>query len=473
VKPLPLEEIRRAVGGRWLKRGEPVTVSNVCTDTRLAQPDDLFMALRGERFDGHGFLRQAGKAGCAAAVVRRGAEPPPEVTSLFCGGIIGVMDTTKALGDLGAYHRRALPVTAVAVTGSNGKTTVKGMVHHILSRRFRGTCSPKSYNNAIGVPKTLLGMSPGDDYVVCELGSNSPGEIAPLSKMVAPSVAVITNISETHLEGFHKLERVAAEKASVLEGLTEPSLAVVWADSDLLRRTAGSYGKRAVFFGAGDRADLRITGYEPSPGGQSFQLNGRHWVSLPLVGRHNALNATAAIAVAQRYGFEQGEAVEALADFEPVEMRLQRVEAGEVAILNDAYNSNPAALLAACDVLLETPAGRRVLVAGDMLELGERAEELHARCGREIAAKGVDLVIGIGTLGGEIASAAEEGAETARFESVEEAGAELAGMLKAGDVVLIKGSRAVQMERLVEPIRETFAGKRGRRKRSTSKGSRS
>ena len=315
---------------------------------------------------------------------------------------------------------------------------------------------------------TLLGMSPGDDYVVCELGSNSPGEIAQLSKMVRPSVAVITSIGESHLESFRTLERVAAEKASVLEGLTEPSLAVVWADSDLLARAVRSYGKRAVSFGTGNGADLRITGYEPAAGKQNFQLNGRHWVRLPLPGRHNALNAMAAIAVAQRYGFEQGEAAEALADFKPPEMRLERVEAGKVTILNDAYNSNPASLLAAVDVLAETPAKRRVLVAGDMLELGERAEELHARCGREIAEKGVDLVVGVGVLGGEIASAAaDKGAEIARFDSVEAAGAKLVRMLKAGDVVLIKGSRAVQMERLVEPIREAFTRKRGSRKRKT------
>ena len=458
MKTLTLEEIRAAVHGRWLARGGPISVKAVTTDTRSAKGGELFIALRGESHDGHDFLPGAAAAGCSGAIVRFDGEPRPELAGRFAGGVIGVSDTTEALGRLAAFHRDQCAAAVVGVTGSNGKTTTKRMIHHILSRRLTGTCSPKSFNNNVGVPLTLLAGGGGDDYVVCEIGSNAPGEIDALSKITRPDVAVITSVGETHLEKLGSLERVVIEKASILSHLKSDGLAVVWADNELLGRAVKAYGCRTVRFGLADDAELRLTACEANGRGQRFQVNGRLWVDLPAPGRHMATNALAALAVARRFGFDLADAAAALADFGGVEMRLQWIDCGAVTVLNDAYNANPASMLAAAQTLATLPAERRVLIAGDMRELGEASHELHLRTGRDAAGLGIDLLIGVGELGRYIAQgAAETGRAAEAFDTIEEATAAIGPLLRAGDVVLVKGSRAMRMERLVEEIRRAMA----------------
>jgi UDP-N-acetylmuramoyl-tripeptide--D-alanyl-D-alanine ligase len=368
--------------------------------------------------------------------------------------LIGTSDSIKALGALGGYHRDHHPASIVAVTGSNGKTTVKRMIHHILSKRMGGSCGPKSFNNEIGVPLTLLGAEEKDDYVVCEIGSSAPGEITGLSAIARPNVAVITNVAETHLEKLGTLERVAAEKASILGYLEDDGLAVVWADDEVLAKLATSYHKRIVSFGQSDASDLRLTGYESKNRTQRFELNGRLWVDLSLPGKHNALNALAAIAVAQRFGFSQSDAGEALRDFQGVEMRLQWLDLGPLTVINDAYNANPASMLAAAKVLAAAEGSRRVLVAGDMGELGAGSKDLHVRTGSRIAETGIDLLIAVGPLGRYIAQGAAEAAlPIEQFDTLAMASQGLCDLLRPGDVVLIKASRMVRMERLVEVVR--------------------
>ena len=211
MRHLTPEEIRQAVRGRWRRPAQSVTVEGICIDSRTARPGDLFVALRGKRFDGHDFLPQAAAAGCIAAIVDARAPLGEEVLGHFGGGVIGVSDTTAALGDVAACCRKHLAGAVVAVTGSNGKTTVKRMIHHILSRRLRGSASPRSFNNAVGVPLTLLAAGSDDDYVVCEIGSSARGEIAALARLAAPDVAVIVSVAETHLEGLTDLEHFAME----------------------------------------------------------------------------------------------------------------------------------------------------------------------------------------------------------------------------------------------------------------------
>ena len=459
MKPLGLEEVRDAIHGRWRARGAAPAVRSVTTDSRSAKPGELFFALRGERTDGHGFLRQAAEAGCSAAVVARDAELPAGMDVAFAGGIIGVADTTAALGELAAYHRRRLGSTVVAVTGSNGKTTVKRMIHHILSRRLTGTCSPKSFNNAVGVPLTLLAASAGDDYVICELGTNAPGEIASLGEIARPDVAVITSVAAAHLEKLGSIERVAAEKASILGALAGDGLGVVFGDSDVLARAVRPYDRRVIRFGVSEDADLRLTDYRPMDRRQRFELNGRVWVDLPLPGRHNALNALAALAVAQRFGFERQDAAAALADFAAGDMRLEWIDARAGTVINDAYNANPASLAAAVEVLSACRGARKVLVVGDMRELGDQAEPLHRQAGREMAGRGVDLLITVGRLGRYIAmGAAEVGLETESFDSSDAAGPQLRRLLREGDTVLVKGSRAMAMEELTAPILAALGG---------------
>ena len=466
MKPLHLEEIRRAIHGRMaagplrvggIAAAANVQITGVSTDTRTCKAGDLFFAIRGERFDGHAFLSQAASAGCAAAVVAMSAKLSDGIGAEFPCGLVFVDDATAALGELAAYHRDMIPPTVIAVTGSNGKTTTKRIIHHILSKRFKGTCSPKSFNNNIGVPLTLLGACAGDDYVVCEVGTNAPGEIAALASIIRPNIAVITSVGPTHLERLGTVADVAVEKASLLGRLHQSGLAVVWADSGELNAALRAWRCKTVRFGAAESADLRLTGYRPSGSSQSFQLNGRLRVELPLAGRHNAFNALAAIAVAQRLGFTPQEAAAALADFAGGDMRLEWLTVGSVRVINDAYNANPASMLAAAAVLAEAQGSRRVLIAGDMRELGDQSRALHERSGADIAAMNVDLLIGVGELGRYIARGASEGGKAAEsFDSVEEARSRVAGLLREGDVVLVKGSRAMAMERLIEPIRAAF-----------------
>jgi UDP-N-acetylmuramoyl-tripeptide--D-alanyl-D-alanine ligase len=462
-----LEEVRVAMRGRRVTAGDDVRVTGVSIDSRAACGGDLFVAIEGRRFDGHDFLPQAAKAGCVAAVVRQTADTPAKWHGLFAGGIVGVEEPRAALGCLAAHHRALVAAATVAVTGSNGKTTVKQMIHHILRRRLKGLCSPKSFNNEIGVPLTLLAMDGSENYVVCEIGSSAPGEITALGRIARANVAVITSVGPTHLEGLATVERVAIEKASLLGTMDASGLAVVWGDSELLDRAARGYGRRTVRYGTSDDVDLRLTGYRPRGFGQEFQLNGRLWVEMPVPGRHNAVNALAAIAVAQRFGLAQEEAAAALSDFALPPMRLERVQAGDVTVINDAYNANPASLLAATDMLVEAEGRRKVAVIGDMRELGDQSEALHVQAGRDIAARGVDLLVAVGPLAGRAAAAASEaGLHTATFADVPKAMAKVAGLLRPGDVVLIKGSRAMEMERLVPRVQKAFGAPKRAAKRS-------
>jgi len=458
MKAFTPNEARLAVHGRWLSQGADVTIEGVTTDSRSARPGELFVAIKGPTFDGHDYLLAAAKAGCIAAIVDRDAPLTQDVKDIYGGGLIGVEDTVVGLGELAAFYRQQLSVTVVAVTGSNGKTTVKRMIDHILSRRLSGTGSPKSFNNAIGVPLTLLSVEPSHDYVVCEIGANAPGEVLQLGKIAQPNLAVITSVGPAHLEGFGSVERVAVEKASLLASLGRNGLAVICGDHQALERAVVSYDCRKIRFGEGDDCELRLTACETTSDGLRFQINDRQWVELPIPGKHNASNALAAIAVAQRFGLDQAEAADALADFAPAEMRLQREKIGKVTIINDTYNANPASVAAAASVLAETLAKRRVMILGDMRELDDQAEQLHRDLGAQLSRGPVDLLIGVGALGRYIAQgAAEAGVEALQYESVAETERELVSLLKSGDVVLIKGSRAMAMERLIEPVRQAFA----------------
>jgi UDP-N-acetylmuramoyl-tripeptide--D-alanyl-D-alanine ligase len=377
--------------------------------------------------------------------------------------MITVDDTIKALGLLAVEHRKMAAVTTViGVTGSNGKTTTKRMIDHILARRFTGSASPKSFNNEIGVPLSLLGVNRNDDYVVCEIGSNAPGEIRFLTGMASPNIGVITSIGPTHLERLGSLENVANEKASMLGLLADDALAVVWGDSDELNHAARAFDGRMIKFGRSEQCQLRLSDYRAVGRGCVFEMNGRLQVKMSVTGSHNALNAMGAIAVAQRMGIDPADAAAELADFAGVPMRQEWVQAGPISLINDAYNANPSSLAAAGEVLSSAEGARRVLIAGDMLELGDAAEEFHRQAGLRLGESNVNLLIGVGALGRYIAIGAQGAdVETLSFDSVEDLLPEIVGLLEPGDAVLVKGSRSMGMERLVEVIRNGFedAGK--------------
>ncbi|MBT3199430.1 MAG: UDP-N-acetylmuramoyl-tripeptide--D-alanyl-D-alanine ligase [Phycisphaerales bacterium] len=463
--PMTMDEVRRAVQGRWCSEGVDVMVEGVSIDSRTAKPGDLFVAIRGENFDGHNFLDAAARAGCIAAMVDiDGCQIglADESDKKFGAGMISVDNTLKALGALAVEHRkRASVTTVIGITGSNGKTTTKRMLDHILRRHFTGSASPKSFNNDIGVPLTLLGVKRNDDYVICEIGTNAPGEIRHLGRMTHPDIGVITSVGPTHLEKLGSLEKVAIEKASLLSMLTDDALAIVWGDSDELNYASMAYDGRMVKFGRSDQCQLRLSDYRPVGRGCRFEINNRLNVELSVTGSHNALNAMAAIAVAQRMGIDPVEAAADLADFAGVEMRQEWIQAGTISIINDAYNANPSSLAAAGEVLSDTEATRRVLIAGDMRELGQDAEQFHLQAGQQLARSKVNLLIGVGPLGRYIARGGSEGGlETMSFDSVEDISSEILKLLQPGDAVLVKGSRSMGMERLVETIRNGFENPR-------------
>ena len=506
MKPMSLEEIAAAINARVLGDAgqwdatKAANAAGVCTNSKEIKPGDLFVAIAGKRFDGHSFVADALKAGGVGAIVRCDAPGMSDLANQYPGRLLGVMDTILALEELAHHYRQKLAcdcrepgchehagrgTVVIAITGSNGKTTTKRMLQHILSQKLTGTASPKSFNNNIGVPLTLLGVREGDQYVICEVGTNAPGEIAELSSVAQPDIAVITSVGETHLEKLGSIDLVAVEKASMLAHLQEGGTAVVWADSPPLATALKPYedldiirfGQASLAAGADGRPQLRVLDAAKglhAPDLQLVEFKGQSAAceftakytldstvefrcTLPLPGRHNAMNALAAIGAAMQMGFSPAEAADALASFGGVEMRLQSIQAGSVRIINDAYNANPSSMAAAADVLADQAATRRIMIAGDMRELGDDAAAIHERLGREVAARKIDLLIGVGELGRYIATgAASAGLAAKQFESLDAAAAALPAMLQAGDVVLIKGSRAMAMERLVAPIEKAF-----------------
>lgn len=488
MRPLTLAEGIEALEGTCDRPVTAGSFSRVCIDSRAIQPADLFVAIPGERFDGHDFVEQALSAGAMAAVVRSDFKMPAaragrnRVTDARPEGLlIRVDDTVKALGRLGRYYRRSVvggSLTVIAVTGSNGKTTTKAMIAHILAGRWQGRASDKSFNNAIGVPLTLLSVEPSDKFVVCEVGTNAPGEIATLARLIDPEIAVITGVSEAHLAGLGSLGQIAEEKLSLLHYLASDGLAVINADCEVLRKTLERDRRLAnlkcVTFGEWKDADLRVTSLNVStansqgvdqagralpPVRMEFTVNDRFKYHLQVPGRHNVLNALAAIGVARRFGVDHDEIAERMATFTLPPMRLEYQRIGGLTLVNDAYNANPASLAAAVDVLVNLPSdGRKVLIVGDMRELGEASDELHRKAAETIARSGVNMVIAVGEkarLVSRTVEMASGGAvETHAYSSADSAKRRLVTYLNRADTILMKGSRVVALEKLVPVIRE-------------------
>ncbi len=465
MKPLSLQDIRLAVAGKSvgpLSRGLPA-VQSVCTDTRQMKPASLFIALRGERFDGHQFLEQAAAGGAIAAVVDKA--PDREIPNFH---VIVVNDTRAALGKLATFVRKQMRGKVIAVAGSNGKTSTKHLIHAALGRRLRGSISPKSYNNDIGVPLTILPADASQDYLVLEMGTNHPGEISPLSTMARPDIAVITNCSAEHLEGLGDLAGVRRENATIIDGLAATGLLVVNGDDEELLAAVSAFRGRRLTFGFKPTNDLFATEVRCDAEGVRFNLNGsRQEVFVPLLGRHTATNALAAIAVARRLAVPEPQVYEGLAQAHGPEMRLQLQQVNGITLLNDAYNANPASMKAALETVqsisvggvadpTDPAAGRRIAVLGEMRELGESAKRLHEEVGRVAAKSGLDWLIGVGAGTVDLLAAARDGGfspdRMRHFADSTAAAGELAGMVRQGDLVLLKGSRGVHLEKVVEAL---------------------
>jgi UDP-N-acetylmuramoyl-tripeptide--D-alanyl-D-alanine ligase len=462
---LPLAEVALALG-RDPAKLPPGRVSGVATDSRDVQPGDLFVARVGLQSDGHRYLEAARAAGAVAALVERLPAAAPSWP------LLRVADTTAALGRLAHHHRRRLGLPLVAITGSNGKTTTKQMLAAILAVSAGGAervlVSPGNFNNHVGVPLTLLAGRPDHRLGVVELGMNAPGEIDALAALVAPQVGLVTNASEAHLAGLGSVDGVARAKAELWGRLEPQGCAVVPLDDPRLPALARAFPGRRLGFGRSPAADVRVVSEAPSAQGGlrlGLEVAGAALaLSLPLLGRHNALNAAAAAAAAHALGV----APEVIGQGLPATVlpahRAQLRELGGVAVLDDCYNANPVSVRAALDTLGELPgAGRLAAVLGDLHELGDEAEALHHALGRELGPRGVSVVIGVGALAAALCAGAREAGvpEVAHVSDAQAAWEQARARLRPGDRVLVKGSRRVGLEALLQRWQEAAASPEG------------
>ena len=449
-----------AMAGRVLGPIKAPTVSGVSTDSRVDVRDSLFFAIAGPHFDGHAFVEQVLKNGATAAVVSDLSAIAPSLQN--DGRLIQVTDTVQALGKLAAWYRRQFAAQAIAVVGSNGKTSTKDMIHAVLGSKRSGQAAKASFNNAVGVPLTLLSVEPTDEYVVVEIGTNHPGEVAALGAIVQPDMAVVTSIGEEHLEFFGDIGAVAREEFSILTSMRSRSLIAVSDQAAAYAPLGGPRDYTMLKYGFGDGADLRAELLGADRDGQRFAVNGRFKYRLPLLGRHNVVNAMAAIAIGTRFRMTHDEIAAALADVEPPPMRMELQKIGEITVVNDAYNANPASMRAAFDTLDSMKsAGRKVLVLGDMRELGHNAPKCHQAVGRDAGRSTANVIIAAGAFARVVTDGATAVAETSKriyaYPSIEALEAKIRTLLEPGDVVLLKASRGVRLERIVDSLQDAAA----------------
>lgn len=429
--------------------------SGVETDTRQLERDALFVALQGETFDAHAFLREAREAGARAAVVERVPEDAPPLTYYL------VPDTLVALGRLARFHRRSLDARVCAITGTNGKTTTKEMIRAVLATRYAVHATRGNLNNLVGTPLTILAAPDDADVLVVEIGTNAFGEIARLAEIVEPEIGVITGVAEGHLQGFGNLEGVLREKTSLLARLPAGGVALVADEPVALVDRARSLVRDVRVAGTSRRADPELRAEKVRLGDDArarFRWQGLD-VTLPFGGTAHVGNALLALGVGVLLGVDPATAVEALMALEPPKLRAEVRRLGALTLLVDCYNANPASMAAALDTLMALPpGGGRVAVVGSMLELGRDSERLHRETARTIAGAGLDLVVATGLFVEGFEPFAEElGDRLIRAEDVLDAAEPLLERLRGDEVVLLKGSRGVALERLIPRLEERWA----------------
>jgi UDP-N-acetylmuramoyl-tripeptide--D-alanyl-D-alanine ligase len=383
-------------------------IEGICTDSRSIARGEVFFALRGERFDGHDFVGQAVRRGCAAAVVSGEWIKEQAQGKQFPVPLMVVADPVRALQDLAGYYRRKFSVTLIGITGTNGKTTTKDMVAAVLSAGSHTMKTEGNFNNHIGVPLTLFRLSREDQMAVVEMGMSGPGEIRRSAEISLPKHGLITNIGPAHLQQLKSLGEITRAKFELLEML--PSDGLVFLNSDDIRLMSQKVVStaRVTTFGLAQEANYRATGVG-SPDGlrTDFRVAGLGQFQIPTLGKHNVYNALGAIAVGRELGLSIPLIRRALLGFSPSPMRMKRMEMGGMVILNDAYNANPASMRAALDVLAGLEAnGRRIAVLGEMLELGPLGPQLHRELGHMVAKSGIDVLVTVGELAEEIAKGA-------------------------------------------------------------------
>jgi UDP-N-acetylmuramoyl-tripeptide--D-alanyl-D-alanine ligase len=424
-------------------------------DSRTVEPGELFFAVKGERLDGHNFVEQALGRGAIGAVVERRQLARYSSPA----GLLAVDDTLAALQTLATAVRKIWGKTAIAITGSMGKTTTKEAMAHLLAIKYRVHHTKGNFNNHFGLPLGLLTLEPEYDVAVVEMGMSHPGEISALARIALPNQAVVTNVAPVHLESFDSIAGIARAKYELIEALPHGGTAVLNADDEYVSQFGRDFKGKVVLFGLKPTADVRAENIEVlGSEGTRFDLVSLEMsqpVQSPLLGKHNVYNVLAAAAVALEHGITPSEIAAALPSLQAADKRGQVVQLGNIKVLYDCYNSSPRALMAAVDVLTAMPAQRRIVVAGEMLELGQTGEQLHRECGRYMAGNRagskLDFLLGVrGLAQPMVESACEAGMKAEFVASPEEAGEWLARETREGDVVLLKASRGVKLERALE-----------------------
>ncbi len=449
-----VHELARVTGGKIIQGADSVRVKGISIDSRTIKNGEAFVAIRGNNFDGHDFIAAAQDQGSSCIIKEPGRGRFKPGNSVF----LEVKDSIKALGAIANFHRRRFDIPVIAVTGSNGKTTTKDMVAGVLSNKFKVLKTEGTKNNHVGLPLTLLKLNGSHQVAVVELGTNHFGEIKNLSGICSPNIGLITNVGPSHLEHFASLRGVLKEKFSLIEGLARPFIALLNADDQLLRKKISGANKNKFIlgFGANKISDFRLTDIERSGEKISFRVNGQRKIMLPTIGAHNVYNALAAVSCARVLGLSYDQIISGLAGFEFPGGRLKIRRFDSSCFIDDTYNSSPASLKHALYALEDFSAkGQKIMVMGDMMELGEDKEEFHYTAGKHIA-RVCDKFIAVGKLS-EIAAAAarQSGFSTGNIYSCvscEEAREILFNKIVPGkdDVVLVKGSRAMKMEKIFE-----------------------
>ena len=430
-------------------------IKNVCTDSRLAKAGDIFFAIKGEKFDGHEFVNEVAGKGVAAVVVEKSKAQSPKCA------VLAVADVRVALGKLAAAYRRDFSPPLIVVGGSNGKTTTKEMLACILRQKFPTLWSEASFNNDIGVPMTLLRLDQTHQAAVLEAGTNHPGELAPLVKMIAPKFGIITNIGREHLEFFGDVAGVAREEGWLAELLPADGKLFINGDNAWSEKIIARAKAKAVRVGLGGKNDWCAKKIRLDKNGVTFQveapsaeLSGEYRINL--LGRHQVTNALLAIAAAAELGLSRNEIQRGLNENKAAKMRLQFWEANGVRVLDDAYNANADSVIAALETLCDLPLqGRRVAILGDMAELGAHSTAAHAEVGRRAAELKIGQLFAVGKNSAITAQAARDAGLTRviEFADVEMAVTAVRKFLRTGDVVLLKASRSSRLERIAETLK--------------------
>jgi UDP-N-acetylmuramoyl-tripeptide--D-alanyl-D-alanine ligase len=454
---LTLEDVVAATAAGLAGHASPRPLAGVSIDSRRLEPGELFVAVAGPRFDGHDFLEQAASRGAAAALVHRDAPAPAGLP------LLRVKDTTRALADLARHVRLAAELPIVCVTGSAGKTTTKEMTAALLARLGPVLKSEGNLNNRYGLPLSLLRLRPEHRAAALELGMSAAGELRELTGIALPDVAVITNVAAVHLEFFASLDEIAQAKAEILEGLHVNGVAVLNGDDPRLRRVGARHPGRVVWFGLEQAWEVSAERLHAAGGGTRFELciaGERLEVSLPLAGTHNVANFLAAAAAAHALGVEPAWLAQAAATLAPAPHRGELLRLGDdVTLIDDSYNSNPTALDAAVAALQLVGASRKLAFLGEMLELGPSAADLHRQAGERLAGR-VHRLMAVGSLAQELLEGARAAGmpDTAlsHYPDAAAAAAAAVTLVRPGDAVLVKGSRGVRMESIVEALLERF-----------------